>query len=305
MRFFYTVVLGMSAISLASAGQIEIGAGQNGSGVSTLGLTAAYIGSTTWAEKNYVTNLFTSDTLTSSAPLPTAGNGLQQFTDPNNGVTFAMETDGGTGATTGDNYWASPATAGTAISSSISVPVGVSDASSAFILLSDYYGLAGQVNNDTVEFIFNGGAVTASVGLANGTDIASVHDCLAPNSAAVTPKSCPTIFSGTTTSSNTDIAWSGTYAEANNATPFSGTSGNASLLDLTFDLTAFSGDTLNSIVITDNNNLTMSSRLALSAVTVAGSAVVTSVTPEPSTMLLLLAGLGAIAFLGTRRKARS
>jgi hypothetical protein len=308
MRLFYIPVLGMAAISIASAGQIEIGAGQNGSGISTQGLTSAYIGATTWSEKNYTNNLFANDTIsngslngvTGAGPtgtgttLPSTANGFQQFTDPNNDVTFGMMNDPATGDSS-NNYWASPASA-SSIASSISLPVDVSGVTSANILLNDYYGVASQTHNDTVEFFFNGGAVTQSFFLTNGKQIDSTHDCT-----SVTP-ACPNL-SGATTSANTDAAWTGSYVESVTTTPFSGTTGSVSLIDIGFNLSLYAGDILTGIVITDDDNLVNSSRLALSAVTVSGADAEVA-TPEPSTVLLLLAGLGVMGFLGQRRKAR-
>ncbi len=293
MRFIYTSVLGMAAISIASAGQIEIGAG-TANGISASGLTASYIGTTTWAEKNYAANLFTTDTMSSSSlggsTLPTAANGFQQFTDSNNGITFAMDAD------TGENYWGSPAST-TSTVSSITVPADVFAVTSANILLNEYFGAQGSnVSNDTVEFLFNGGAITQSFFLKDGNQIASAHNCGSNGTGT-----CPA-FAGSANSTNTDVAWSASYSEGANSTPFTGTSGNVSLLDLTFNLAPYAGDTLTGIEITDNFNLTNSSRLALSAITVSG-ANAEEATPEPSTVLLMLAGIGVMAFLGLRRKA--
>jgi len=301
MRGIYISVLGMAAISIASAGQIEIGA-NNSSGVTTSGLTAAFVGTTTWAEKNYVTNLFTSDTLSNGSNLPDYQDSLQQFTDTHNteagvNVTFGILDD----AANNMNYWSSPNNTGSAIVSSMTLNVGeIGNVSSAYILLSDYYGVANQENNDTITFHFLNGD-TGTVNLTNGIDIDSVHDCTGPNPSATTPGPCPTspAYNGSTTAADTNIAYSSSYAEATNATRFSGTEGTATLLDLTFNLSAFSGDILTGITVTDNNNLSNSSRLALSAVTVAGSGA--SFVPEPSTVFLLLAGFGVIGFLGLRR----
>jgi hypothetical protein len=303
MRAIYISVLSMVAISVASAGQIEIGA-NNGTGVTTSGLTAAYVGTTTWAEKNYVTNLFVSDTLSNGGALPTTANSLQQFTDPNaadGSVTFGMLNDSAPG-NSNNNYWSSPSTTGSAIASTMSLNVGeIKDVSDANILLSDYFGVKNTVNNDTVTFIFNDGAITAPVNLTNGTNIDSVHDCTGPNNAggSVTPGTCPN-FNGTTSSANTDIAWSSTYTEINTATPYSGTVGNATLIDLTFNLSAFAGDYLTGIQVTDNDNLALNSRLALSAVTVSGTGI--GFVPEPSTVFLLIGGFAVIGFFGLRRK---
>jgi len=308
MRLFYVSVLGLATITLAAAGQIEIGA-NNSSGITTTGLTAAFVGTTTWSEKNYVNNLFTNDTLSNGANLPDYQNGLQQFTDTHNtaapgNVTFGMLEDGGPATPNGNNYWSSPNNGTPAVVASMTLNVGeIANVSSAYLLLSDYYGVANTVDNDTVTFHFLGG-ITGTVDLTNGTDIDSVHNCTGPNNngGGVTPGSCPTspAFNGSTTAPDTTIAWSSTYAEGNNVTPFNGTVGNATLTDLTFNLSAFSGDILTGITIQDNNNLQFNSRLALSAVTVAGTGV--QIVPEPSTVFLLLAGFGVIGFLGLRRK---
>lgn len=294
----------MAAISIASAGQIEIGA-NNSSGVTTSGLTAAFVGPTTWSEKNYVTNLFVSDTLSNGANLPDYQNSLQQFTDTHNTtaggpVTFGMLDD----AANTNNYWSSQNNTSPAVISTMALNIGeYANVSQAYILLSDYYGVANTIDNDTVTFNFAGG-ITGTVDLSNGIDIDSVHDCTGPNPAATTPEPCPTspAFNGTTSAPDTNIAWTSTYAEANNLTPFSGTEGNATLIDLTFNLSAFSGDLLTGITISDDNNLSLNSRLALSAITIAGTGA--AAVPEPSTVFLLLAGLGVIGFFGLRRKVR-
>ncbi len=104
MRLFYISVLGMAAITLATAGQIEIGA-NNGSGVTTSGITVGYIGSgagPSWAEKGpYMTTLFAGATTVTSGTLsgvsetsavgtgngsstPSYQSGFQQFTDTTN-----------------------------------------------------------------------------------------------------------------------------------------------------------------------------------------------------------------------------
>ena len=162
VRLINLAVLSMAAISAAVAGQIEIGATSltntalnTSTGISTGGLDAAYIGSNGWTtagggERAYSTTIFSSDTLTNSSlgggTLPTAVSGFQQFTDPNNGIVFAMDADSGM------NFWASNALTTTANSaSSITIPVGVFDANSAYIMLQDYYALG---NTDTVVFNF-------------------------------------------------------------------------------------------------------------------------------------------------------
>ena len=310
MKSFYVLVLALSAASLASAGQVEIGQSSSG-GISTLGLTSTYINSVTqtagWAEKIFSTSVFSGDTITGSSlngvaettavgtggtsTTPTTANGFQQFTDPNNNIVFAMDADGS------DNYWASDSGTGTG-ATSIIIPVGVASVYGANLLLNDYWGVNGSLTqNDTILFSFNGGAITDSITLTNGNQIMSDQVC-ATASPSFLSVNCTTFAK--TTGSGTDIAWSANYVNGtNNSTPYSGTSGSMNIADVSFNLSAYNGDTLTSITLTDNNNTINSSRLALEAVTVETG------TPEPSTWILLVAGLGSVAFLGKRRNLRA
>jgi hypothetical protein len=323
VRLFNLIILGAAGISMATAGQIEIGpSGSNvvngGNTTNTAGLTTALItsgdlsgsGSTAWKDTSvtYNNNLFTNDTITSSSlngvtgslgnggvsTTPTAANGFQQFTDtanPNGAVTFAMDTDSGA------NYWASPS--GT--NATITIPVGVMSVTDAYILLNDYYGPSGA-QDAQVTFNFSSGPADV-VQLNNGNQIDSVHNCSGPApSGNPCPTTSPAPFNGSVTSSGTDIAWSGHYVEGSNSTPYSLTQGTAQLDDITFNLSAYTGLTLESIVITDNHDVSGSSRLALSAITLQTGA--STPTPEPSTLVLLFAGLGLMGFLGRRKKVR-
>jgi hypothetical protein len=316
VKLFGILVFSAVAVSVASAGQIEIG--QNSTnGISTLGLTSAYVTSVAqtagWAEKLFSTSAFSGDTITGSSlngvaetsaagtggtsTTPTSANGFQQFTDTNNGVVFAMDGDG-------MNYWASDSGSGTG-ATSIIIPVGVASLTGANILLNDYWGVNNsRTQNDTVLFSFNGGAVTDSITLTNGNQIETNQACAAA-STTFTSINC-TIFAQTASSKATDIAWSAQYVNTiAGGVPSAGTSGSLNLADLFFDLSAFTGDTLTSITITDNANGLNSSRLALGAVTVETAAGVTSATPEPTTWVLLVAGLGTIAFFGKSRRIQA
>lgn len=319
MRLLYISILGVAAVSASSAGTIEIGgqsAGPITSPTNAFGLTAAYIGAgnSTWTERNFQANLFTNDTISNSTlggstlpdAVPTAP-GSQQFVDPNNGVVFAMINDGSTGANL-NQYWGSPNTAGSPIVSSITIPIGLSGLTGASILLNDWFGLNGVANNDTITFNFTGDGGQRSVNLSNGNQIADATACIAASPSWVTTPTNCTQFARSVSNAGggspfipttTDVAWSASYsnANANGATIYSGTSGNLSLYDINFDLSAFAVDTLTSITIADNNNLANSSRLVLSAITVEQA-------PEPSTVLLFIAGLGVIGFIGQRRKAK-
>jgi hypothetical protein len=316
MKIFRITVLGAAVISLASAGQIEIGAGQNGSGVSSQGLTIAYVdsmtqGSTPWVgEKAYAGTLFSAATLSNSSlngvsettgvgtggltTLPTSQNGFQQFKDLNNGITFAMMADSTSGNTANNDLVSANSTM--TGPSTINVPINVSGATQANIMLNDYWGVAGSTaQTDTVEFFFSGGN-TSSFTLTNGNQIDADMQCLTGSTTT-----CST-FAQTTSSPNTDNAWTGTYSLGNVVNVYANTTGNASLADLSFNLAAFSGDILQYVAITDNNNGNNSSKLALSAITVSGADAVA--TPEPSTIMLFLTGLGILGFFGYRRKVR-
>jgi hypothetical protein len=337
MRIANISVLGVAVVFMASAGQIEIGAGQNGSGVSTQGLTVAFVNSVTqptpgWAgEHAYAGTLFSSAIVNSSTlngvaetsavgtgtatTLPTSQNGFQQLTDNGFGVTFGMLADSenkcgssGTGSCANDNFWAS--STGTTGPTTITIPVSVSGVSEAYILLNDYWGVNGSTTQtDTVLFTFSGGTDTFT--LTNGNQIEDAVQCLSatgtPNDfVGRSPQPSCTTFARSTSSPGTDNIWSGTYSGDNaSSTDYFNTAGNLALNDISFNLSAFSGQTLKTISITDNNNgfTNFSSALALSAITVTGSSLVV-VTPEPSTVLLLFAGLGVIVYLGQRRKAR-
>jgi hypothetical protein len=306
----------MYVASASSAGTIEIGgqtAGPITSPTNSFGLTTAYIGAAnigSWTERNYAVNLFSNDTLSSSSlggsTLPTNAAGFQQFTDPNNGISFAMMNDS---ANPADNYWGAPSNSLVG-ATSITVPIGLSGVSEASILLSDYFGLSGSsgLSNDTVTFNLTGDG-PISVNLSNGNQISAANDCGATKSPTWTgntlnctqfAQSISNAGGGSLTiPTTTDIAWSANYSNANaaGATIFSGTSGTVNLEDISFNLSAYAGDTLTSITITDNNDLASSSRLALSAISV-------DPTPEPSTVLLFVTGLGLIGFVGRRGKVR-
>jgi hypothetical protein len=230
--------------------------------------------------------------------MPDYQGGFQQFTDTNNSATptFGMLQDG----TTGDNLWAS-GNGSTTGATSIVVPVNVSGVSAAYILLNDYFGVSGSAYQ--VVFNYSNGS-TDTFNLTAGVNIDDATQCGSTASPTWEGTGNCTNYLQSTSATSTDNAWTANYTNTSvNTTPYSGTTGNLAISDLTFNVSAFSSDILSSITVTEENNLANSSKLGLSAITVAGSNA-TVVTPEPSTVLLLLAGLGVIAFLGQRRRAR-
>ncbi len=165
-------------------------------------------------------------------------------------------------------------TAATSGATSIVVPVDVEDVDDAYILLNDYFGVSSATYQVNLNFTFNGGSSTDTFNLTSGTNIESAVQCGSTKSPSWTGTGNCTTYAQSTSSSNTDTAWSANYSNSSvNQTPYSGTSGNLVLSDLTFDISGFAGDELDTITITENNNLANSSKLGLSAITVAGAEV--------------------------------
>jgi hypothetical protein len=302
MRTAIVCVVGVFAGMTANAGYVEIGSGLNSTtGVSTGGLNVVYLTSTPapvtngFTEKGYTTTLFLNDTLSQAVPGTTANS--QQFTDPNNSVPFAMianPANGGTnpdtsGSNPNEDFWEGVNTT-TSVSSAITIPVDVAS-NAAYIMLTDAYGVSGSTYSVTFNFATGPALV---VPLTIGNQIADDQQCATAGTYTGAAGPC-TAYVKTTTSGSTDVAWSATYTNSSSSTAvqYSGSTGNVSLLDLAFNLAPYSSNELLSITITDPNDLNNESRLALSAITVA--------TPEPSTIVLLLAGCGLIGI----RKLRS
>jgi len=302
MRTALVCVVGVFAGMTANAGYVEIGSGLNSAtGISTGGLNVAYLTSTPapvtngFTEKGYTTTLFVNDTLSQAAPGTTANS--QQFTDPNNNVPFAMIANPVNGGTNPDStvsnpnmdYWEGFNTS-TAVSSAITIPVDL-DSSEAWIMLTDAYGVSGGTYS--VQFNFASGPALV-VPLTIGNQIADDQQCGTAGTYTGSAGPC-TAYVKTTTSGSTDVAFFASYTNSSSSTTgqYSGSTGNVALLDLAFNLSPYSSNELLSITITDPSDLNNESRLALSAITVA--------TPEPSTIVLLLAGCGLIGI----RKLRS
>ena len=315
-RFHFAILTGLVGSSLASAGQIQIG-GANG-------LTAAYLsvgGSTTgWVERNYVTSLFdNANTITptvgqlNALPLQTGstGAGVGTMTD-SNGIVFSTLNDGSSVGTTNSSW-----NSNTAGSQSITVPINISGTQNVYLMLSDFYGYAGE--NATISFNFASGAdVITLADLANGTGaIRSAVDCITSSGTISCPgvttagshvisASLPTLTNTTISGDATIVTnaiWTGAYTINAGSTPSpygnatSGSSGNLMLDELAFSFSNnYANTTLNSITITSAAaNAGGVSRLALSAITV-------TTAPEPSTIALFATGLG---LLGLARRKRS
>lgn len=292
-----------------------------------------------WAEKNYDTILFSSATNGVTPPVPFAGyqqtggesSGLTATSAGNatsaSGVTFAMLSDGTTnGLNTGNskNFWEA-----SSANSSITVPVGVFDVTDVATMLQNVWGtLGGNDTNITFNFGHSSNATSGLTSVtfdllnsnnqsgagANGEIRASVA-CTTVTTAAcnatTNPHSIPLVTTTLTGSdSNTygfDSAYiygaastGGTYAYNTGATNmYANTTGLLKLDDQDFVFgSAFANDWLVSISVTQNGTFgTNLSATALSAITV------DSATPEPTTILLVLAGLGGIGAVRRFRRA--
>jgi hypothetical protein len=314
-RFCLLILAGLAGAFAANAGQIQIG-GANG-------LTAAYVGATTWSERNYTASMFENATVTPAGgqinvlPLQTGGSGAGAGTMTDvNGISFSMINDGSSSNAT-NNVWTSN-TSGTL---SITVPINVAAVQNVYVMLNDLYGYAGE--NASISFNFASGAdVITLADLVNGTGaVRSTLDCTSATGTVSCPATTNTgshtvsaslpSLTNTNTSGDATIVtraiWNGSYTivAGGSTIPYgnatSGSSGNVMLDELAFSFsTNYGNTTLNSITITtDAGNAGGNSRLALSAITVA------TATPEPSTIALFGTGLGLFGFVRRRRGARS
>jgi len=310
-------IVGAASIANLNAGslQLQIG-GVNGLTAGTVNQTVTGGSAGTLGEQNYVGDIPPGTTgLTGIAGVPTAPGvpngevpGGQKLTT--NGVTFAMIDDS---ANPTANMWISTNTAGTVgtpVATIDTIPMGIFGVQNVWTMLNDQYGIAGS----TTQVIFNFGT-TAGVAnlpaltftLVNGNSIRDSVDCLTSST------SCPAYATSLSTSAygtnDTTAAvagassvsafnvWEGTYAGTPTGAYAGMTSGDVFLDGQDFSLVGYGSDYLVSMQIVDTNTGTRQTRDLLSAVTVGYNA------PEPSTWLLLAAGLGGLFLVQRRRKS--
>ena len=334
-----TSIFGMAAIVTLQAGQIQIGAGSNGltSSYIASSTTSSCSGNTNaystgqagyngclavtqgpnLVQRNYVATLFQN---ASGATAP-AGTTITDVANGN--VTFnRIQGNLATGSTTlAADFWGTSS----ALTSSIVVPVGIYGVDKAWTMLNDYWGGDGQVGNMIVTFRWddssNGtGGVNAAYNevynLKNGETVRSAVAC-----ASSDPAVCKTNNGAMPISTSLDLLVNHGGVTANKVftdasgnsigTPALGTryaSQSGITLQLDNQMFAFGTAHLNEFLvsITVTNQITSgytgatvgtsNSRAALSAVTV------NQVVPEPGTVFLSLAGLGAVGYF-RRRKA--
>jgi hypothetical protein len=319
----YTV-LAIASVGVASAGQIQIG-GVNG-------LTSTYVtsgcsgvgpcisgSSGGFTEQNYDSVLFSGASNGVNTPTPystySTGNANQgTIADPASSETFAMINDGVKVGGGSRNVWIGSTSSPTL--DTITVPIGVFGVSDVWTMLNTDLALANPARDLTIEFDFastsNGAPTTqlkiktdnntpasgtvATDGIQNAVQCPLSSACStlangAPSSSIVTP--------GVTILSDQLLSTNFAYTIATGG--YSGTTGNVELDDQGFVFTGSTLATALSSYLVDikisEANASGSDTLGLSAITL--DAVTT---PEPSTVLMLLAGLGAIGFGRLRSK---
>lgn len=326
--FRIVTVLILAVAATASADEFQIGG--------TSGLTSSYIltgcpgciaGSAGgFSETNYETVLFSGAVNGASTPTPFAGYNTFAPTpeksilqDSTAGVTFSMIADG-LSSSVSNNAWiassaANPVAANSSNVPTITIPIGIFGVTDVWTMLNSQLGLAYTNRDATIYFDFGSTAnattnlTTVKVKLLNTpasgsapepTQIRNAVDCASPscNQYANTPGDLVTRGSATSpyvpdgVSIVTHTIYTSPYTNASG--PYAGTTGNIVLDDQGF----FFGDTflesyLVDIRVAETAITAGTSSLALSAITV-------ETVPEPSTIFMMLTGLGAMVFAGFR-----
>lgn len=312
----------LASISIASAGEIQIGG--------STGLTNAYItsggcsgagpcvtgsiGSST-TEQNYDTTLFSG--FYTGSPYTgynqtTAEKGT--LTDPTSGVVFSMIDDGTSGGNS-NNFWELPE--GGSPVQQITIPIGVYAVTDVWTLMNDIASDAGMVgatvifnfgttsNASTVDSISvkltnTNNSATAAGSIRNSIDCspATTTPCEGTATPAIGPFLSSTTYNSGAITVDADNVFSHSFGDSQ--------SGTVNLDDQGFFFNGISlaalgtGDTnlntyLVSIQIKESTTMPAGAAAALSAVTV-------DTVPEPSTVFLVLAGLGCVGFGAFRRK---
>ena len=286
-----------------------------------------------WAERNYDNILFSGATNNGGLTAPTPFTGYTQTGgEPQNssitdskGNTFAMVSDGAdSSSNASSNYWASTLTNDGA--NSITVPIGISGVSDVWTMMDNEWGSLGM-NDTSVTFNFGstsnqvGGYTSITVNLMNTNNTGLNGDMRAALACSiVTTTKCNSstnpdgtlaqgnVVDGVTI--NTAVAYNTfVYTAANPAGFYAGTQGKLKLdsEQFVFNNPSLLGDYLVSMTITENDGMTPSAEAA-NAATFASEIALSAIdvdtvtpTPEPTTILLFLTGLGGFAFLRFRR----
>jgi hypothetical protein len=264
-------------------------------------------------QPNLPNSPFTGYAVSTSGGAPVTGSAEPSgATITGGGTTFSMIADS---ASNTSDFWDF-----TGANNVVTIPIGISGVSEVWTMLDDMYGLNG---NTYSSITFNFGASNSytttssvTVNLYEGTEIRDAVECSTAGSGGT--NSC-TSFAMTTASNTLNGSLSGTnltglnnvttanlytaaYSGSSSATAsgggYVGSAGNLVLDDQGFNFGSnFLSDYLVSISVTDTNASINTSRLALSAVTINTSEMVS---PEPSTWILFV-GAGLVCLLALRR----
>jgi len=315
VRFLTIGITGLILAAVASAGQIEIG---GSSGLTSSYVTAANEGG--FVEKNYVNALFEGEVssavpftgYTTSGSIAVGDTKTDSAGDGGSGVTFAMIANNTTGGGQSANFWegASEATP----ENELTVPVGiygVTDVWTMMNLISGDLNSSGRDVNIYFNFSTAGatGSITTTVGLKltnsgttyNASPMGDLQDSV------ICTSDCPSsdTDNGPTLSSDTPTLTGGSPSGVNvvmdrlyNLGFGDSITGNLVLDDQGFFFTGTAlADALSSYLV----NIQIQEVDSASGSAVGLSAVTVDATPEPSTILLFLTGLGAIGFSRLRR----
>jgi hypothetical protein len=257
----------------------------------------------------------------STAPTPFTGyNSTSLIASGSTLGQFAMISEAnllGTGKSA--NFWDAINTAGGG--ATITVPIGIADVTDVQTMLSNIWGSAG-LSDTTVTFDFgtlsNGGitdslAVTlinsgaagsaASGQIRSGVDCASGCSGFPSGPLAATSTASATLNSNPTTAVtvNTSNLFTMDYNSVGGV--YAGSAGTVNLDAQDFFIpVSLQGQYLVDMRISEASGVYQGSQTALSAITVNTASLNTASTPEPSTVVSLLTGLGVLALGRFRRK---
>ncbi|HVW84939.1 MAG TPA: PEP-CTERM sorting domain-containing protein [Bryobacteraceae bacterium] len=324
-------MLSLAAVGIANAGQIQLGSNQGANG-----LTSTYVTGTNTCAATYVVNngpaaagcvsggvanatsgrsfvlspfigsIFNGQKLNGADPAFPTGQ-LSTTDSSGSAVSFASINDG----STSHNAWAGYGGTG---ATSVTIPVGIYAVDSVWTMLNDYWGTTGGQQTSVVFNFGNtpgqtSGYDTITYVLTNGVEIRDANDCSGVSTYPApgtnpnrynNPATCTTFATTTSSSITKDGAWSSLYnGNTISGSMYYNTSGTLNLDNQHF---SFSGAQLSeylvSIEVINTLGTKSTSQTALTAITVDS---LTASTPEPSTVMLLLSGLGVIGFRRFRR----
>jgi hypothetical protein len=340
MTLLKTAIFGLAVISLASAGQIEVGQIVGGN---NLGLTQAYVtggcmgascintgtgagglnsgtglNTTGFVQGDYDASLFQAAPATvkpftgysETAATPAGSTMNDTAGDSGAGVTFAMISDG----TIAGNGFSVNEWTGVSVSS-ITIPVGVFGVADVWTMLNERWG-TGQNTDITFNFSQSANGSTGidnsvKLNLTNGQQIRGAVDC------GTTPNTCsgysqtlssPTTLNGVTVTA--ENIYGSSYSYGTGHGKFSNSSGTLPSTGLFLDDQGFNfnglytGEYLVDIVVNEKNSVANTNQTVLSAITLdTASGITDTATPEPSTWLMFGTGLSALGFIRRRRKS--